>query len=484
MHPSAVTDHSGLGKSYTYDPNGNMLTRGNQTLTWDIDNRVLSISIAGGGTTSMEYDYSGTRVKKSAPGGITLYPFAGYEIDPNGVVTKYIRIGDESVASKRGASKYFYHNDHLGSVNVVTDINGSRVQLLEYDPWGAISRSEGTLDPDQRFTGQKLDPETGLYYYGGRYYDAEIGRFISADPFVQSPFDPQNLNRYSYVLNSPQNYIDPDGYFHKIKKKKGGFFRSFFGFFVGAIVAVLTGGAGGAPLWVAAVTGATVGGAVNAALNGGNPFLAGLMGGFTAGLLGGLMPPGFESPALGSAAAASHLGVFASSFAPGMGGGSHFTPGLQLAQASGAGCDVCSDSDTAWDILRVLWGLVQPNDALAGGADDEGGGRTRLTPRYGVIQRVPVSPAGRMAEIWNNPRLFRQWLHVEQSAKRIGNPLTVDEAKRVIDQALKLGIPKKSFDFNPAGLAGRETTGMWKDVPHFKIGPTHIPVDPGFTPPW
>lgn len=332
MHPSAVTDHSGLGKSYTYDPNGNMLTRGNQTLTWDIDNRVLSISIAGGGTTSMEYDYSGTRVKKSAPGGITLYPFAGYEIDPNGVVTKYIRIGDESVASKRGASKYFYHNDHLGSVNVVTDINGSRVQLLEYDPWGAISRSEGTLDPDQRFTGQKLDPETGLYYYGGRYYDAEIGRFISADPFVQSPFDPQNLNRYSYVLNSPQNYTDPDGYFHKIKKKKGGFFRSFFGFFVGAIVAVLTGGAGGAPLWVAAVTGATVGGAVNAALNGGNPFLAGLMGGFTAGLLGGLMPPGFESPALGSAAAASHLGVFASSFAPGM---SRTPRGL-------IGCEACS----------------------------------------------------------------------------------------------------------------------------------------------
>jgi hypothetical protein len=60
--------------------------------------------------------------------------------------------------------------------------------------------------------------------------------------------------------------------------------------------------------------------------------------------LGGLMPPGFESPALGSAAAASHLGVFASSFAPGMsGGGGNFTPGLQLAQADTVGCDVCED---------------------------------------------------------------------------------------------------------------------------------------------
>jgi RHS repeat-associated protein len=44
---------------------------------------------------------------------------------------------------------------------------------------------------------------------------AEIGRFVSADPFVQTPYDPQNLNRYSYVVNSPQNYVDPDGYFHR-----------------------------------------------------------------------------------------------------------------------------------------------------------------------------------------------------------------------------------------------------------------------------
>jgi RHS repeat-associated protein len=52
-----------------------------------------------------------------------------------------------------------------------------------------------------------------LYYYGGRYYDAEIGRFISPDPFVPQPGNPQSLNRYSYTLNNPQNYIDPSGYF-------------------------------------------------------------------------------------------------------------------------------------------------------------------------------------------------------------------------------------------------------------------------------
>jgi uncharacterized protein RhaS with RHS repeats len=131
-----VTNHSTLGKNYTYDQNGNMLTRGNQTLPWTVDNRVASVSISGGGTTSMEYDYSGMWVKKTAPAGITLYPFAGYEIDPNGVITKFIRAGGESIASKKGTAKYFYHNDHLGSVNVVTDITGMRVQLNQYDPWG------------------------------------------------------------------------------------------------------------------------------------------------------------------------------------------------------------------------------------------------------------------------------------------------------------------------------------------------------------
>jgi len=51
-----------------------------------------------------------------------------------------------------------------------------------------------------------------LYNYNGRLYDPVIGRFISADPFVQAPFDPQSLNRFSYVRNNPLIYTDPTGY--------------------------------------------------------------------------------------------------------------------------------------------------------------------------------------------------------------------------------------------------------------------------------
>jgi uncharacterized protein RhaS with RHS repeats len=74
LHPSAVTFNPATGKNYSYDANGNMITRGAQTLTWDVDNRLANISVPGG-TTYMEYDSIGQRLIKNAPTGITLFPF-------------------------------------------------------------------------------------------------------------------------------------------------------------------------------------------------------------------------------------------------------------------------------------------------------------------------------------------------------------------------------------------------------------------------
>jgi RHS repeat-associated protein len=67
------------------------------------------------------------------------------------------------------------------------------------------------MPTDRKFTGQRLD-QTGLYYYGARYYDANIGRFISPDSIVPDPSNPQSLNRYSYCLNNPLRFIDPSGH--------------------------------------------------------------------------------------------------------------------------------------------------------------------------------------------------------------------------------------------------------------------------------
>jgi RHS repeat-associated protein len=80
-----------------------------------------------------------------------------------------------------------------------------------YRPYGECLQSQGILGTDKRFTGQRLD-NTGLYYYGARYYDPTIGRFISADTIVPNPANPQTLNRYAYCLNNPLKYTDPSGH--------------------------------------------------------------------------------------------------------------------------------------------------------------------------------------------------------------------------------------------------------------------------------
>ena len=77
--------------------------------------------------------------------------------------------------------------------------------------YGDCRNSQGTLGTDKLFTGQRLD-DTGLYYYNARYYDAEIGRFISPDSLIPDPMNPQAFNRYSYVINNPLKYTDPTGH--------------------------------------------------------------------------------------------------------------------------------------------------------------------------------------------------------------------------------------------------------------------------------
>ena len=79
--------------------------------------------------------------------------------------------------------------------------------VAKYYPYGYRRNSTGDLGTDKLFTGQRLD-DTGLYYYNARYYDPEIGRFISPDPLAALG---QGLNRYTYSINNPINFLDPSG---------------------------------------------------------------------------------------------------------------------------------------------------------------------------------------------------------------------------------------------------------------------------------
>jgi len=91
----------------------------------------------------------------------------------------------------------------------MTDADGDQIDTtMKYYPYGGTRA--GDVPIDKLFTGQRLDG-TGLYYYGARYYDPLIGRFISADTIVPNPASPQSFNRYSYCLNNPLRYTDPSG---------------------------------------------------------------------------------------------------------------------------------------------------------------------------------------------------------------------------------------------------------------------------------
>jgi RHS repeat-associated protein len=93
---------------------------------------------------------------------------------------------------------------------VATSSTGAVLDRAEYGPWGNV-RSGNVSETTLNYTGQKRDG-TGLLYYGARYYDPAMGRFLSPDTMGVSAGDPQSLNRYSYVRNNPLNRTDPTGH--------------------------------------------------------------------------------------------------------------------------------------------------------------------------------------------------------------------------------------------------------------------------------
>lgn len=113
---------------------------------------------------------------------------------------------------------FYYHTDHLGSTRMVTDESKNIITDATYEPFG---ESTVTGEESYLYTGKEKD-STDLYYYGARYYDPGLGRFITRDPIVGKKAIPQSLNRYTYCLNNPVKMIDPTGMFYKMCLVEGG----------------------------------------------------------------------------------------------------------------------------------------------------------------------------------------------------------------------------------------------------------------------
>ena len=216
----------GIEYTLAYDLNGNMTTGfdfgdpGNvakRTIAYNADNmptKVVYAKTGGSATVDLYYDGESKRAKKAIQGGSTTFYIDEHFEVVGGVETKYVFAGNLRIAIATSAGKHFFHKDHLGSSSVITDgLSGSPVNSTTYLPFGLVRKQTGSNSSNYKFTDQEIDVEIGLYNYDARQYDPAIGMFISADSVIPgSGFDQQMLNRYSYVRNNPQLYVDPSGH--------------------------------------------------------------------------------------------------------------------------------------------------------------------------------------------------------------------------------------------------------------------------------
>jgi RHS repeat-associated protein len=262
-----LTSASGIygGLSYTYDKVGNRLSRTrtgadasqNSYYYYTGTNRLRSVAgdhselfmyNTDGNTTQRVsgasnpapavtdpadyvYNSSGQRVKKdNSDSKVFHYDMAGQliaETDTAGNLIKaYVWLHGQPLAQiDSNGAVYYYHNDHLGTPQKMTDSSGSLVWAADYLPFGQVDVTIETVENDLRFAGQYYDQETGLHFNYHRYYDPSLGRYLRADPIQQKfpeqlgilfeinsfIYFPTDFHLYAYVQNNPVNRMDSKG---------------------------------------------------------------------------------------------------------------------------------------------------------------------------------------------------------------------------------------------------------------------------------
>jgi RHS repeat-associated protein len=204
---------------YQYDAAGNLTADGSHTYAYDAEN--LLTSVDGGATATYLYDATGRRVQKAVASGQTQYIYdlggnVASELDQNLTwKNAYVRMNGAifaqyTVGSPRTA---FILSDHLGSTRLLTDMNQSVVQNLDYLPFGELNSTDTGISTHE-FTGDEQDAETALAHTLFRQYSSVIGRWMTPDPAglaAVNPSNPQSWNRYSYALNNSLALVDSLG---------------------------------------------------------------------------------------------------------------------------------------------------------------------------------------------------------------------------------------------------------------------------------
>jgi RHS repeat-associated protein len=220
---------------YSYDANGNTITRIDngveppERLRFVYDSRDQLVQTIRGppeAPTSLgryDYDYRGLRIRQrdGDRGAVDSY----YDDDAvleerrppqsgaDGALLAHYRY--DQLGARRldtPAHSRHYHLDALGSTLALTDDDSRRTADYHLDPWGLITARSGDSINRLIFTGQEHDLSTGLVYFGARYYDPAIARFLSQDSVLGKPALPPSLHRYLYAYGNPLVFVDPDGH--------------------------------------------------------------------------------------------------------------------------------------------------------------------------------------------------------------------------------------------------------------------------------
>ncbi|MBI5115119.1 hypothetical protein HZA56_01455 [Candidatus Poribacteria bacterium] len=220
-----------------YDGNGNLLNLPGQQFGYNSKNELTRLTNTDGLVAEYCYDHMGFRISKElrdGQGHFTRILCVGDQAEiRNGMPVYFVTVGPLRIAVLAAGTVCFLHDNGLGSTGFVTDSTGQRIGIVDYQPFGNVADSNGSVD-FRTFSLHPVDSESGLVYMRRRYYSPRLGRFLTPDLMaIYQPEKflhfPQSLHLYAFVGNNPLNRTDPTGMS----------FWSFLGSVVGIIVGVV-----------------------------------------------------------------------------------------------------------------------------------------------------------------------------------------------------------------------------------------------------
>lgn len=212
--------------SATRDACGNTLTRttGDQSLAFAYNGSGDLVSIRSGEVILVAAlsDYTGRRIREIRPDGtVTLYINAAYQVqrkDGTETITRYLLDSQGAAASVKSgapdAGALYFRRDHKGNITLTFGADGTVASEITYDGYGLPKMISGPDDFTPKYEQRQWGSDTGLYYFGARYYDPVTARFLTPDssPGGSSYLEADVMNRFAFELNNPVNRIDPTGH--------------------------------------------------------------------------------------------------------------------------------------------------------------------------------------------------------------------------------------------------------------------------------